>query len=41
MVFHPLAEDHFVLVVVAIGERIAAFCAFKLDGRNAFEKISH
>src|SRR5690606_41833718 len=41
MVFHPLAGDHFVLVVVAIGERVLALGAFKLDLRQALEKVAH
>ena len=41
MVFHPLAGDHFVLVVMAICESILALRAFILDLAQALEKITH
>ena len=41
VIFHALAEDHLVGVVMAEGEFIGAGRPFKLDGGDAFEKIGH
>ena len=41
VVLHPLAEDHLVLVVVAIGQRVLGARALELDGLNALEEIGH
>ncbi len=41
MVFHPLAGDDFVLVVVAVGQRVLAVRAFILDLAQAVEKVTH
>ena len=34
MVFHPPAEDHLVLVIVAIGQRVLGVRSFELDMRD-------
>ena len=41
MIFHRLAQNHLVGIVVAEGKFVIALRAFKLDGGNAFKKISH
>ena len=41
MIFHRLAQNHLVGIVVAEGKFVIALRAFELDGGNAFKKISH